>query len=174
MIREATYDDAARVARVHVESWRAAYRGLVSSDYLDSLSYEDGVRRWTRILDPAAPSGFTYVLEDGGGSVVGFASAGPSREGELVYRGELYSIYLLPEHWGRGHGRALVGVVAARLLRLNLDSMLVWVFAENRAARFYEALGAREIGEGVWEREEMRLRTLCYGWRDIRPLASGD
>lgn len=159
------------MARVHVESWRAAYRGLVPQDYLDGLSYEDGVRRWTRILDPSAPFGFTYVLEDGGRNVVGFANAGPRHEGDPAYAGELYSIYLLAEQWGRGHGRALVRTVAARLLRTNLDSMLLWVMAGNRAARFYESLGGRVIGEGAWEGAGLRLKTLCYGWPDIRPLA---
>ena len=37
-IRPATPNDAQAVARIRVQGWRFAYQGLISQDYLDSLS----------------------------------------------------------------------------------------------------------------------------------------
>jgi hypothetical protein len=38
--REAIIADVAAIARVHVESWRTTYRGLLPDDYLGHLTYE--------------------------------------------------------------------------------------------------------------------------------------
>jgi hypothetical protein len=40
-IREATLADAEGVARVHVDTWRSAYKEMVPDSYLDGLNYED-------------------------------------------------------------------------------------------------------------------------------------
>jgi len=37
-IRPATPYDAQAIARIRVQGWRFAYQGLISQDYLDSLS----------------------------------------------------------------------------------------------------------------------------------------
>ena len=39
-VREATVADSAGIARVRIETWRAAYRGLVPQEVLDRLSVE--------------------------------------------------------------------------------------------------------------------------------------
>jgi HAD superfamily hydrolase (TIGR01509 family) len=39
-VREATPADAGAIARVHIESWRSTYRGIVPDEYLESLSHE--------------------------------------------------------------------------------------------------------------------------------------
>ncbi|EPZ52573.1 hypothetical protein [Alicyclobacillus acidoterrestris] len=39
-IRKAVPDDAAGVAKVHVDSWRTTYREIVNDEFLASLSYE--------------------------------------------------------------------------------------------------------------------------------------
>ncbi|EUA88757.1 hypothetical protein OSH39_03970 [Mycobacterium ulcerans] len=46
-VRAATPEDAYDVARVHVRSWQWAFRGLISQDYLDNLSPQDWVDRYT-------------------------------------------------------------------------------------------------------------------------------
>jgi hypothetical protein len=50
-IRKATADDAKGIARVHVDAWKSTYRGLVSDEYLDSLSYESREQMWAKVID---------------------------------------------------------------------------------------------------------------------------
>ena len=59
---------------VHVDTWRAAYRGIVPDGYLEGLSYDESERLWRDVI--AAGDGCVCVAEDGGG-VFGFASGGP-------------------------------------------------------------------------------------------------
>ena len=49
-IRQSNTSDASAIARVRVESWRAAYRGIVPNDFLagmDAAEWADGYRRFT-------------------------------------------------------------------------------------------------------------------------------
>ncbi|WP_330987113.1 hypothetical protein [Herbaspirillum lusitanum] len=52
-VRRATVDDAALIAQVRIDSWRAAYRGLIPDAYLDGMKVEDSTRMWTRVLAPS-------------------------------------------------------------------------------------------------------------------------
>ena len=44
-IRPATLNDAQAIARIRVQGWQFAYQGLISQDYLDSLSVAENTER---------------------------------------------------------------------------------------------------------------------------------
>ena len=52
-IRPATAGDAAALARVHVDSWRTTYRGIVPDEALAHLSYERREQLWANQLEQA-------------------------------------------------------------------------------------------------------------------------
>lgn len=167
-IRLATPADAARIARVQVDTWRLAYRGVVSDEYLASMGYEDREERWR--LNLADPGRATLVAAGAGGDIVGFASVGSSRHPVADFDGELYAIYILPSHQGCGLGRRLVARGSEWLLKHGYRSMLVWVLAENPARKFYERLGGRAMKEDHYEIGGSVLRCAAYGWTDIAAL----
>ena len=41
IIRQAAKEDARQIADILVEDWKKAYRGIIDSDYLDSMSVEE-------------------------------------------------------------------------------------------------------------------------------------
>ncbi len=167
-VRRATPEDASAIARVHVDSWRTTYRGIVPDDVLDDLSYERYEEHWDRQLRDSTGERCVFVGLDEQGSVVGFASSGPERSGDPAYTGELYAIYALEAHQRVGLGRELVRATVRALLEGGHRSMLVWVLERNPARGFYEALGGRyllrsqpiEIGGA-------RLVEVAYGWDDL-------
>jgi GNAT superfamily N-acetyltransferase len=56
--------------------------------------------------------------------------------------GELYAIYVTPDAWGTGAGRALMAEHLERIWRSGFDEAVLWVLDDNpRARRFYEAAG---------------------------------
>jgi ribosomal protein S18 acetylase RimI-like enzyme len=162
MIRDATLNDAAAIARVHVSSWRSTYRGMLPDDFLASLSETGYAERWKRVI--AERTSKVYVAEEGT-EVVGFASGGRERAGETGYEGELYAIYVLDSAQRRGFGRELVRATVAGLRELGLGDMIIWVLRDNQPARaFYEGLGgvyvrAQPITIGLTTLEE-----VSYGW----------
>ena len=168
-IREATPDDAAGIARVHVESSRTTYGGLLPEEAFAAMTFERRLSNWSKTLGGEEGGEFVFVAEDEG-QIVGFASGGPEREGDADFDGELYTVYLLPEQQRRGTGRRLSRAVAERLARLGFRSMMLWVLEENPACRFYEALGGARVREEEIERGGRSLKKVAYGWADIEAL----
>jgi ribosomal protein S18 acetylase RimI-like enzyme len=168
-IRGATPDDAAEIARVHIESARATYAGLLPEGALSDADYERRKLNWSRTLESESGGEFVFVAESEG-RVVGFASGGPEREGDRDFDGELYTVYLLPEYQRRGAGSRLVSAVAERLARLGCRSMMLWVLEENPACRFYESLGGARVREAEIERGGRTLKKVAYGWAGIGAL----
>jgi len=163
-VRGATRADAAAIARLHLDNWRIAYRGIVPDDLLDAITVESRQDHWERVL--AAPDGaeFVSVAEDIDGHLLGIASGGPELGGDSHYRGELYVLHVRPDAQGQGVGRALMRAVAERLAADGITTLLVWMLRENRPARhFYAALGGRFVREQPALFEGMLLMDAGYG-----------
>lgn len=173
IVRPAKIADAPGIARVNVDTWRTAYRTIVPADYLANLSYEKRESNWREILLNAENTvNFVCVAENNSGEVVGFAAGGRERTGKYIYQGELFAIYILEEYQRQGIGRKLVSYVATKLAETNLNSLLVWVLADNRACKFYEALGGEKVDEEQTSRAGVLLNEIAYGWTDIKILFS--
>ena len=89
--------------------------------------------------DRAAAARLGDLRRRGAGRTLGFVSVGPSRDEHGV--GELYAIYVDPDEWSRGAGRALIVRAEERLAEEYAEATL-WVLEDNpRARRFYESAG---------------------------------
>ncbi|MDA8352575.1 MAG: GNAT family N-acetyltransferase [Firmicutes bacterium] len=139
-IPTATIEDVPGIAKVHVDSWRRTYRGIVPDAVLDHLSYEEKEELWTSVIQRGKSR--IAVAETPAGKIVGFASAGPVRNRLSSYQQELYAIYILSSHQRQGIGQRLVSEVAPP----DHSSFLVWVLADNPSCRFYKRLGGKKIG----------------------------
>jgi ribosomal protein S18 acetylase RimI-like enzyme len=170
-IRAAAPADTEAIGRVHVETWRSAYRGLVSDAYLAGLSPAKGAARWRTFLADRDPARVLLVAEDDVDGVIGFAAAGPERSGDATYRGEIYGIYVTPSQQRRGCGRHLIGAATRRLAAVGFPSMLLWVLEANAPARaFYEALGGIVLRRQPIEIGGAPLTEVAYGWSDLTVL----
>jgi ribosomal protein S18 acetylase RimI-like enzyme len=141
MIRKASPDDALAIARVHVDSWRSAYRGLLPDERLERLDYVRGAERFREAI--ASGSEEIYVVEEKG-SIAGFLALGPCRDGGVDEEstGEIYALYLSPEYWRKGIGRSMCREAEGMLKSQGHSQVVLWVFEDNqRARRFYETMG---------------------------------
>ncbi|ORV87269.1 acetyltransferase [Mycobacterium interjectum] len=139
-VRAAVPADAHEVARVQVRSWRSAYRGLIAQEFLDGLEPEFFAARYTfGRVGLRMPS--TLVAVDGA-AIVGLATTGLCRDGELPNFGELMAIYVDPAHVRRGVGGSLMAAARERLRAVGVAGALLWVLDGNTPARrFYERDG---------------------------------
>lgn len=159
-VRPAQTGDVAQIARLHVESWRETYRGLMDDAVLDDPGFV-GRRElfWTAALtDPAYAENRAAVAERGG-EIIGVAMAGPPRDADAEWLAELYVLYSYAAVHGAGAGSALLDAV----LRPGTSAAL-WVAEPNpRAQAFYRregfaADGASKVGHGV---RELRMVRRC-------------
>lgn len=165
--------DAAGIARVDVETWRATYRGIVPDQLLADLSFESRLTYSAQIVDQAGQGGrCVLVAEDDSGSVVGFVSAGPSRWPDLGYTGEVYGIYVSPSAQRGGVGRSLMAAAAQHLLHAGMASLMLWVLTANPYRRFYDRLGGTVFTERQIKVRGYLLDAAAYGWSDTQSLVS--
>jgi GNAT superfamily N-acetyltransferase len=170
IIRPAQLEDAAGIAKVRIDTWRTTYRDIVPAEFLDNMSYEEDTQLRAAHLSTPESKTFTYVAENDEGQIVGFVAGGPERNNDPIYKGELYAIYILQSYHGQGIGRQLTNVLVERLLQVGIDSMILWVFADNPARRFYEALGGKMIKESQFEIAGVTRCEVAYGWLNIRTI----
>ncbi len=105
-------------------------------------------RRDDRLATP--PAGWSTFVAERAGEVIGFASVGPSRDERGV--GEVYAIYVDPDSWSTGAGRALMAR-AEEVLRDRYSQGTLWVLEDNPLARrFYEIAGW--VPDGAHKTEE--------------------
>ncbi|HZA24474.1 MAG TPA: GNAT family N-acetyltransferase [Dehalococcoidia bacterium] len=172
-IREAHIGDAPAIARVHVDSWCSTYSGIVPAEYLAQLDYGQREQNCYDRIKGKGDGQFIYLAEEVG-EVVGFASAGPENSGNSTYDGELYVMYILEAHQRKGIGRHLISHLAESLRQAGIESMLVWVLADNPFRKFYERLGGQPVAEQCVSIGGAELKEVAYGWRDIQVLTVTD
>jgi len=176
VIRSASAADAARVAAVQREGWLAAYDGIIAHEVIDRVTAPDDgarvrqtfrTRPWQRMI--------VAVTEPPG--IVGYASFGPetdvlgapwphppTKAGAAGQVAELYALYVHPDWWSTGTGRALMDRALARTAAAGYGDIVLWVLRDNaRARRFYERAGfapdgASNVLVGLGGVEEVRCR----------------
>ena len=171
-IRPATPYDAQAIARIRVQGWRFAYQGLISQDYLDSLSVAEDAERMRGYLSqlpqnsPPRRSESVQGSSDGekrsfmlaarGDAVLGFCrfSAAPDKTDRAesavpagTLNGRLHSLYIDPDTLGQGIGHALMSHALSTFAAWGCEHANLWVLEGNsRAISFYERQGWRCTG----------------------------
>lgn len=159
-------EDAEPIAALHIRTWQIAYQGQLPDDYLDNLSQQlkRRIEFWrTEISTPRTSQNEIWVV-DTETRVDGFAAIGPAREADPNLIGELYAIYVDPNRWGQGLGRALFTHATNRLASLEYSTAILWVLESNvRARRFYEIAGwSVDGGSKLESRPGLDLREVSY------------
>lgn len=141
VVRDAVAEDAPALARVHRDSWRQAYGGLLDPDYLDSLTVEGLSAQWAHTM--AGRTDDRLLVVGAADDVRGFAHVGPCHDGDATPgTTELYKLYIHPDWWGRGVGRAVHDAALDRLAAAGSRLVTLWVLGTNtNARRFYEHRG---------------------------------
>ncbi|MBP2323958.1 GNAT superfamily N-acetyltransferase [Kibdelosporangium banguiense] len=169
-VHTAEVQDIEHIARIQVDTWRAAYADLLGEDVLAGLDADEIGRVWAMTIDQGQA---TVHVATEGPWVVGFCAAGPAPEEETAdAKGDLpedaatvglIATLLVEPRWGRrGHGGRLLATAAAGLKAAGGTRGVVWV-PENDdvSVAFYERAG--------WERDGM-VRTLDAGGRLLREV----
>ena len=153
LIRKASEHDAMRIAEIHVETWREAYRGMVPADYLEALDPHRRSVMWREILASPEKTVLVALRES---KIVGFCAQLPSRDlpspAEIA---EISALYVEPSSWDSGAGRSLMMAALDHAREHRFTIATLWVLSSNQRGRsFYEKAGFRPDGS---ERTEGRL-----------------
>ena len=169
-MRAAAPEDAAAIARVHQESWRTTYSGILPRDVIEHLAGRRSEENWRSRL-AAAHDMETVWIAEGAEGLLGFAACGTARHRLEGLEAEVYALYVLQPAQRQGVGRLLLGACARHFVRHAHFGFYLWVLKANRARLFYEAMGGAEIAE---KSERLGLHSfaeIAYAWHDLTALA---
>jgi ribosomal protein S18 acetylase RimI-like enzyme len=148
-VRPARLEELPDVARVRVASWRAGYAGLVPDSELVAIGEPDRLDAWVARMSTS--TGTTTLVAVRDDVVIGFAAQGAERSDlapAVPGRGEVYALYVHPDHWGTGAGHALMTASRAELRARGFDAVSIWVLEGNeRGIAFYLRQGFAPTGE---------------------------
>jgi GNAT superfamily N-acetyltransferase len=94
------------------------------------------------ITVPLLGGNFVQVAQDGSNEVVGVVCVTPTALQGIAL---LHGLFVDPEHWRRGIGRALFGAAVAQAKRTKAGALAI--YAEPSAEGFYKRMGAIRISE---------------------------
>lgn len=163
-IRKSLPIDVDDIARIHTDSWKSTYQGIIEQDFLDQLNFEDRLASAERrVVNPQLNC--LVAIETELNKVIGFADFGKCREKNSDADVELYAIYLYEEFQNFGAGKLLFDQGFSRLKEMNYKKMMVSVLEKNEASRiFYEKMGGRTAKGDHVDIEGIRYPTATYVW----------
>jgi ribosomal protein S18 acetylase RimI-like enzyme len=145
-IRKAKKLEYAEITNISIQVWKHAYRGLIADHVLDNLSQDQ--RLQGRIQWFSEPNKFSIVALLNH-KIIGFCDYGISRHPKYG-KGEIYAIYVLPEHQKCGAGRQLMNHAMKKLQQKNLCPYIIITLENNfTAQKFYESIGFHFIDKVI-------------------------
>ncbi len=143
--RYAEHGDLTTLAKIHIDAWRAAYRGMMPATFLDSLDESHALVRLEPVVAASPPRIAVAQLDN---EVVAFCRFGPSIESNVPPETvEIFALNVAPNHWRGGVGRFLTEHVLTDARRRGFRTCTLWVLTDNaRARHFYDAIGFAQDG----------------------------
>lgn len=166
IFREATVDDIPQVAKVHVESWRRSFPGVVPQEFLDSMSAEKREEAFRERFSDAAYK--MLVAEDPVNGIVGFADFGtPRLEGVGNFETQIYAFYFLKEFQGKGLGGALFRRCIKEITDRGFTNVCLDSLAVSPYRKFYDKMGGKVVGGDGHKLAGVHFATVIYGWSNL-------
>ena len=161
-VRPAAPRDAKAIAEIHVATWQAAYQGVIPDDFLKAMTVEKRLAYWREAIEFSDPQILVAVDAE---KVVGFVGFDRSRDaGTKSTVGEIWALYISPEHWRQGAGLALWDGARDGLKDEGCTQVTLWVLVANeRALQFYEQAAG-------FKREMASLRTTAFGANKLEEI----
>jgi ribosomal protein S18 acetylase RimI-like enzyme len=179
VLLKATLGHVRGIARVYVDAWRATYAGLLPPKTLVGMDYDRQSVEWSHQIKNKMLHAPILVAFDSDAGVIGVTGFGRSRiedrpsrppfmqTGVTLGSGEVFTLYVHPDHQNRGVGRTLLAGAFEGLRERGLDQAYVWVLHDNPARYFYERAGGKLVAsrrERMWG---VDVAQVAYGWPDL-------
>jgi len=168
-VRPAKEEDVKAIAEVYVETWRSTYAGILPDKVLVEMSTDRQMVMWARAIRHAGGPAEEQilVLEDENADVIGVGSCGFNRDRSSSYGGEVYTLYVHPDHQDQGYGQQLLAGLFDIMIAQGFTAAVIWVLSQNPSRFFYEVMTGKRVGEREEKLWGTVLNEIAYGWDDL-------
>ena len=165
----ASSHDAEAIARLHAQSWRSAYRGMLSDAYLDEQVVADRLEFWAARFADVAPERRLVLRAVSEGELLGFVCV--LLDTEPQWGARLDNLHVSPESKGTGIGYVLFNAAREWIADVAPGmAMHLWCVERNYGARrFYERQGGKIVETATRPvAQDLSVPELRYWWPPLR------
>lgn len=160
-VRKATEADLPDIAALHIQSWRSAYAGILSTEFLGEPLEREFTRYW-RDVDLRTED-VVLVAENGG--LCGFIAVWCR---PLPY---IDNLHVKPSLRSKRIGTTLLTLAAGELLALGHATAYLWVFESNiKAVQFYKRMRGVVKERALQDIFGYSIPSLKIEWKDLSVL----
>ena len=173
-IRPHTLADANGIADILAEGWKIAYAGFMPEPLflprIDKARRRADIIRW--LADEFKPD-VEHVLVAENEGIDGFIHLVLEDKAGLGAAAHINLLYVRPDRFRRGIGRALVIAAADWLAARTTGSIVLGAYADNPYRDFYARIGGVEALRKTVDFEGHALESVYYRWDDATALQRG-
>ena len=166
-LRPAEFSDFEAIAKLHADSWRKTYRGILSDNYLDNEVGKDRLNTWYRRLkSPVESQIVTIATVDN--MLAGFCCF--YLDDDAIFGSLIDNLHVTSNLQRSGIGKMLVIDCAGKIYeKAKNKRMYLWVFEANKNARIaYERLGGTNFETIEKDNPDGTSSKTCrIVWEDI-------
>lgn len=139
-IRKVKMGDTNTLALIQTESWKNAFKEILSKEDLEKYTDINSViNLYNKLLKENIGNGFILSIN---GTPHCMAYWDKSRDEEMKGYAEIICIHSLCNNWGKGYGTEMMNYILKDIKNSGFNKVMLWVFKENhRARKFYEKHG---------------------------------
>mmetsp|Transcript_12020 Transcript_12020/g.16626 ORF Transcript_12020/g.16626 Transcript_12020/m.16626 type:complete len:218 (-) Transcript_12020:5-658(-) len=158
---------------IRQKAWEVAYKHIYAKPTIERYFLGECVekRTWdcvdctmeeTLLVCAPIATNDKEEKEEGGKEekVVGYAKWGWTPRS----KGELHSLYVLPQYWNLGGGSMLWDCIMTTCCEEQVESLDIWVLDRARSGEFYSSRGCRRVGDGDYYIGDHMELAVCYRW----------
>lgn len=163
VIRDVEPGDEKVLAYIQTESWKAAFKDILSPEDLACYADVDKAEQmYKHLLEEQIANGRILFV---GGKPYCIAYWDKSREEAMMGYAELICIHSLQEQWHKGYGTRMMNYVLNEVRKQGYRNIHLWVFADNvRARKFYESIG---FGATAITKETLGACEIMYSLENL-------
>lgn len=146
------------LAHIQTESWKAAFKDILSPEVLTKYANADkATMMYRRLIEQNIGNAYLLKVQ---GKPHCIAWWDVTREKDMPGYAELICIHSLPNQWRKGYGSKMMDTVLHDIVNAGYTKVMLWVFEENeRARKFYEKHGFKTTGK---VKSDIGAAEICY------------
>lgn len=144
MIREAKANDAERITRIHLNSWRTTYNKVFPEEVFDKQESEYSIRV-QKIKEAIINNTSNYIVLEENNIIKAFICYGSARGDKYKNFKEIYSIYIEKENQNKGYGSKFINYCFDLFKKEGYNNVIIRCLKGNTAEEFYHKMGGTII-----------------------------
>ena len=161
IIRDVRKEDIAEVVDVQINGWKAAYRGIIDDEYLDTMSKEEKIKKREKDYKTTG-----FIVAELNEKIVGFCRYIDDNKATREVANidcELLALYVKADLKHNGIGTKLFEYVKNEFIKKGKTKMVLWCLKDNTPSRrFYEKMGGTVVCERQIAIGKRKYQEVCF------------